>query len=184
MIILIGGNSSVGKTLMAQTLLEKYNMPYLSIDHLKMGLYRGDSNCGFTPYDSIEVISEKLWPFLKGIIMTNIENDQHLIMEGCYLLPHYMREFEKDYASKIISFWLGFSTKYVTKKFESNIVKYRSVIEARDDSPELSVITAYDFKGKCSENHAQYFEIDEDYEKEMTEIYQYIEHQQKIIENR
>lgn len=88
MIILISGNSHMGKTFMAQNLLKRYNIPYLSIDHLKMGIYRGDSNCGFTPLDSIELIGDKLWPIIKGIIMTNIENNQSLIIEGCYILPH------------------------------------------------------------------------------------------------
>ena len=40
MIILIGGASHTGKTNLAQKLLEKYQLPYLSIDHLKMGLIR------------------------------------------------------------------------------------------------------------------------------------------------
>ena len=40
MVILIGGASHTGKTLLAQRLLEKYHAPYLSIDHLKMGLIR------------------------------------------------------------------------------------------------------------------------------------------------
>lgn len=44
MIILISGVSCTGKTYMAQRLLEKYHVPYLSIDHLKMGLYRADQN--------------------------------------------------------------------------------------------------------------------------------------------
>jgi len=73
MIILIGGVGYAGKTFMAQKLLEKYNYPYLSIDHLKMGLYRAEIECGFTPTDSTELISEKIWPILKGIIMTCIE---------------------------------------------------------------------------------------------------------------
>lgn len=33
MIILISGNSCTGKTYMAQQLLERYHVPYLSIDH-------------------------------------------------------------------------------------------------------------------------------------------------------
>ena len=49
MIILIAGASYVGKTLLAQRLLEKYKIPYLSIDHLKMGLYRSGYDYGFTP---------------------------------------------------------------------------------------------------------------------------------------
>ncbi|MGG3279359.1 hypothetical protein [Paenibacillus solani] len=92
MIMLISGNSSTGKTYMAQRLLEKYHVPYLSIDHLKMGLYRADMNCGFTPMDSTEDIGEKLWPILKGIMMTNIENKQNLIIEGCYILPHHLED--------------------------------------------------------------------------------------------
>ena len=40
MIILISGASHTGKTKLAQQLLEKYKYPYLSIDHLKMGLIR------------------------------------------------------------------------------------------------------------------------------------------------
>lgn len=41
MVILIGGESHTGKTLMAQKLLEKYHFPYTSLDHIKMGLIRG-----------------------------------------------------------------------------------------------------------------------------------------------
>ena len=50
MIILIAGASHTGKTLLAQKMLEKYRFPYLSIDHLKMGLIRS-GNTGLTPAD-------------------------------------------------------------------------------------------------------------------------------------
>ena len=50
MIILITGASHTGKTLFAQRLLEKYQYPYLSIDHLKMGLIRSGNTC-LTPED-------------------------------------------------------------------------------------------------------------------------------------
>ncbi|MDO4533893.1 MAG: adenylate kinase, partial [Coriobacteriia bacterium] len=40
MIVLITGASHTGKTLLAQRLLEERGYPYLSIDHLKMGLIR------------------------------------------------------------------------------------------------------------------------------------------------
>lgn len=48
MIILIAGASHTGKTVLAQKLLEKYKYPYLSIDHLKMGLIRR-GNTELTP---------------------------------------------------------------------------------------------------------------------------------------
>lgn len=40
MIVLITGSTHTGKTLLAQKVLEKYSIPYLSLDHLKMGLIR------------------------------------------------------------------------------------------------------------------------------------------------
>src|SRR5690606_30835584 len=103
---------STGKTLMAQKLLEKYHIPYLSIDHLKMGLYRGNPDCGFTPMDSNELIGDKLWPILKGMIMTNIENKQHIIIEGCYILPHHLKDFDINYSEKIVPIFFGFSANY------------------------------------------------------------------------
>ena len=134
MIILIGGVGCAGKTLMAQKLLEKYKAPYLSIDHLKMGIYRSDDNCGFTPLDSLEHIGEKLWGILKGIIMTNIENKQHLIIEGIYLMPEKIKELEIDeeYAPEIISFYIGFSRDYIEKYFESKVLKNMGAVESRE----------------------------------------------------
>ena len=48
MIILITGASHTGKTVLAQRMLEKYKYPYVSIDHLKMGLIRS----GYTDRDA------------------------------------------------------------------------------------------------------------------------------------
>ncbi|WLR41840.1 2-phosphoglycerate kinase [Bacillus carboniphilus] len=171
---------------MAQTLLEKYKMPYLSIDHLKMGLYRGTDNCGFTPLDSDERIGEKLWPIVKGIIMTNIENNQSLIIEGCYLQAEYINELEKPYSDNIISVFLGFSTPYINENFTSNIIKHRNVVETRLN-PEERTITRFiemhdKFRNKCLEHGANYFEIDQDYEREIIKVYEFIEGQMQIME--
>ena len=69
MIILIAGASHTGKTLLAQQLLEKYKYPYLSIDHLKMGLIRS-GNTNLTPLSSDEDLTNYLWPIVKEIIKT------------------------------------------------------------------------------------------------------------------
>ena len=50
MIIIITGASHTGKTVLAQRMLEKYKYPYVSIDHLKMGLIRS-GNTDLTPAD-------------------------------------------------------------------------------------------------------------------------------------
>ncbi|KOR89707.1 2-phosphoglycerate kinase [Paenibacillus solani] len=185
MIILISGNSCTGKTYMAQRLLEKYHVPYLSIDHLKMGLYRADKNCGFTPMDSTEDIGDKLWPILKGIIMTNIENKQSLIIEGCYILPHHLEDIESSYKEQIIAVFLGFSTPYIQQHFRSSIIRHRNVIETRM-YPEEGTAVEYikehvTFREKCLASDVAYFEIQNNYEEEILKVYDYIDREKKKI---
>ena len=181
MIILIGGVGYAGKTLMAQKLLEKYKMPYLSIDHLKMGIYRSDPDCGFTPLDSIEHIGEKLWGILKGIIMTNIENKQNLIIEGAYLMPEKIKELQNDeeYAPYIISFYMGFSKEYIKKNFKSQILENRSAVEDRQyddsDTTENYILENAQMKKMCEEGNAKYFEIDGEYTEEIKKVYDWID---------
>ncbi|MGG6310123.1 2-phosphoglycerate kinase [Paenibacillus macerans] len=186
MIILISGNGCTGKTLMAQKLLEKYKISYLSIDHLKMGLYRGDNNCGFTPLDSSEAIGERLWPILKGIIMTNIENNQSLIIEGCYIMPHHVKDFEKSYSDNIISVFLGFSTKYIVDNFVSKIITHRNAIETRlyseDRTLEEYELEHDEIRRSCLRYGVDYFEINEDYEQEINKVYDFIETKKQLIE--
>ena len=71
MIILIAGASHTGKTVLAQKILEKYKITYLSIDHLKMGLIRS-GNTELTPEDH-EELTPYLWAIVKEIIKTAIQ---------------------------------------------------------------------------------------------------------------
>ena len=179
MVILISAESCTGKTLMAQKLLEKYYIPYLSVDLIKMGLYRADNNCGFHPEDSNEAIEMHLWPILKGIIKTTIENGQSLIIEGCYISPHRLKEFDKEYSDNIIPVFMGFSKKYIEDNFISNILKHKGIIERRDETSDRTIqwfIEAHDkLKSECSKNSVRYFEIDNDYTSEVSEIYKWID---------
>lgn len=187
MIILISGNSCTGKTYMAQRLLEKYHIPYLSIDHLKMGLYLADMNCGFTPMDSNEDIGGKLWPILKGIIMTNIENKQNLIIEGCYILPHHLEDIESSYKDQMIAVFLGFSTPYIEHHFHSGIIHHRNVIETRmypEERTATDLILEHEvFREKCKASGVPYFEIQDNYEEEILKVYDYIDREKKKIES-
>ena len=178
MILLIGGNSCTGKTLMSQKLLEKYKIPYFSMDHLKMGLYRSHPNCGFTPLDDNLLIAKKIWPIVKEMVMTAIENDQNMIVEGCYIFPEMVDEFEAAYLNKILSVYLGFSSQYIKNHFEFSIIKHASVIESR--GPEERPISQFlaehdDFRRLCMTSDVQYFEINQDYEKEIIKVYHYID---------
>lgn len=179
MIILIGGNSCTGKTNLSQILMEKYNIPYYSIDHMKMGLYRSGIDFGFKPTDSDELIAEKLWPIIKGIIMTCVENNQNIIIEGCYLMPSLINDFEDCYKDNIISVFLGFSREYIIQNFESGIISHRNIIETRIYKENRSVddfINEHDkFRAKCYKNGVNYFEINNNYNKEINRVIDFID---------
>ncbi|BDF66539.1 adenylate kinase [Oscillospiraceae bacterium] len=130
MIILITGASHTGKTALAQKLLERYQYPYLSIDHLKMGLIRS-GRTKLTPEDNL-ALTDYLWPILREMIKTAIENRQNLIVEGCYIPFDWPKDFEKGDLEQIKYCCLVMSGNYIKNHFES-IKRYANVIENRLD---------------------------------------------------
>ncbi len=128
MVILIAGASHTGKTALAQKLLEKYHYPYLSIDHLKMGLIRS-GNTELTPTDD-ENLTVYLWPIVREMTKTAIENHQSLIIEGCYIPFNWAEDFEKEYRDNIRYCCLVMSKDYITKHFD-DIKRYANIIEQR-----------------------------------------------------
>ena len=131
MIILITGASHSGKTALAQKLLEKYQYPYLSIDHLKMGLIRS-GNTDLTPMSDDIDLTAYLWPIVREMIKTAIENKQNLIVEGSYIPFDWANDFDQEYLDFIRYYCLVMSEGYIRNHFD-NIKKYANVIENRLD---------------------------------------------------
>ena len=136
MIILITGASHTGKTVLAQKLLEKYKYPYLSIDHLKMGLIRS-GNTELTPMDDTELV-EYLWPIVCEMVKTAIENKQNLIVEGCYIPFDWQKDFDANYLESIKYYCLVMSEEYIRNHF-ADIKKYANVIENRGDDTDYTL---------------------------------------------
>ena len=128
MVILISGATHTGKTALAQRLLEKYKIPYISLDHLKMGLIRSGKT-SLTVNDD-EELTLYLWPVVKEMVKTAIENKQNLIVEGCYIPFDWQKDFDENYLSEIKFFCLVMTEEYIERNF-SNILKYESIIEKR-----------------------------------------------------
>ena len=165
MIILIGGASHTGKTAYAQKLLEKYHYPYLSIDHLKMGLIRsGQTN--LTPMDD-DKLTDYLWPIVCEMVKTAIENQQNLIVEGCYIPFDWAKDFDKEYLDQIRYICLIQSRKYIENHF-TDILRFANVIEQRLDDSGLTMEDLSKQNGanlaSCIANHCEYILIDEIYD--------------------
>lgn len=139
MIVLVAGASHTGKTVLAQKLLEKYHFPYLSIDHLKMGLIRS-GNTKLTPMSDDDELTAYLWPIAREMIKTAIENEQNLIVEGCYIPFDWANDFERDYLKSIQYYCLVMSEDYIQKHFV-DIKNHANDIEARMDDSYLTLET-------------------------------------------
>ena len=154
MIILISGASHTGKTALAQKLLEKYHYPYLSIDHLKMGLIRS-GNTKLTPMSDDAELTAYLWPIVREMIKTAVENEQNLIVEGCYIPFDWADGFESEYLEQIKYICLIFSEEYIRKHF-SDIKKYASVIENRFDDEYCTMESVLEDNANMLELAAKY----------------------------
>ena len=129
MVVLIAGASHTGKTVLAQKLLETYRYPYLSIDHLKMGLIRS-GNTALTPLSDEKALTDYLWPIVREMVKTAIENKQNLIVEGCYIPFDWERDLGEEYRRQIRYYCLVMSERYIREHFD-DIKRYASAIEDR-----------------------------------------------------
>ena len=170
MIILIAGDTHTGKTLLAQKLLEKTKFPYLSIDHLKMGLIRS-GQCELSA-DSDDELTEYLWPIVREIIKTCIENDQNYIVEGCYIPFGWENDFSPEYLHEIKYICLVFSRTYINNHFH-DISQYEKVIEKRQFTnlvkEDLISTNEYNLK-QCMLRNYNYILIKDDYKIDIDSI--------------
>ena len=168
MIILITGASHTGKTLLAQRMLEKYKYSYLSIDHLKMGLIRS-GNTSLTPEDD-DALTDYLWPIVREMIKTAIENGQHLIVEGCYIPFNWKNDFDEQYFSSIRFICLVMTDNYIETHFEE-IKGHSSDIESRLNDSNCTIESLKEDNRKYVEGFRRAGEqvvlIDGDYERTM-----------------
>ena len=165
MILLITGASHVGKTALAQRLLEKYQYPYLSIDHLKMGLIRS-GNTDLTPMSDDKELTAYLWPIVREMIKTAIENKQNLIVEGCYIPFDWQKDFDAEYLENIRYYCLVMSEEYIKNHF-ADIKTYANVIEARiDDDCIIESVLADNaqFLTLAQKHNVNYILIEDKYE--------------------
>lgn len=171
MIIIITGASHTGKTVLAQRMLEKYKYPYLSIDHLKMGLIRSGYTT-LTPENDDELV-DFLWPVVREMIKTAIENEQNLIVEGCYIPYYYRKDFGEEYLSNIRFICLAMTDEYIDRHF-GEIKEHGSDIENRLDDSDCTAKWLKEDNRKVIDGFRNAGEklilIKDDYEKVITEL--------------
>ena len=171
MVILITGASHTGKTLLAQRMLEKFKYPYLSIDHLKMGLIRSGKTA-LTPADD-DALTDYLWPIVSEIIKTVIENQQNLVVEGCYVPYNWRESFDEQYLSSIRFICLALTDDYIDNHF-AEIKEHSSDIESRLDGDNCTIASLKNDNNNYINGFRtageQVFTINSDYEQMMRSL--------------
>lgn len=166
MVFFISGASHTGKTALAQALLEQYHYPYFSIDHLKMGLIRS-GNTSLTPSAGDAELTDYLWPIVREMVKTVLENRQNLIVEGCYIPVDWEKDFGDEYRKSIRCIRLVMSECYIRTHFQ-DIKAFANTVEQRlDDSyctPESVLADNARQLALCKEYGAAYHWIDRDYD--------------------
>ena len=136
-----------------------------------MGLIRSGQT-ELTPMDD-DKLTDYLWPIVREMVKTAIENRQNLIVEGCYIPFNWAQDFSHDYLREIKYCCLIMSESYIREHF-SEIRDNASAIEQRlDDSglSEMDLIRENDhFLHGCIDAGLDYFVIRDDYEASLRKI--------------
>ena len=104
--------------------------------------------------------------FRSEMIKTAIENEQNLIVEGCYIPFDWSKDFEKEYLKEIQYYCLIMSKEYIENHF-SDIKKFASVIENRGDdswcTKEILLRDNIHHLEMCKKYGCKYILIENDY---------------------
>lgn len=101
-----------------------------------MGLIRS-KNTKLTVKDD-EKLTKYLWKRIKEIIKTNIENNQNIIIEGCYIPFDWKNDFNKKYLKEIKYICLVMTEKYIRNNYD-NIKMYENIIENRKKQEDIKI---------------------------------------------
>jgi 2-phosphoglycerate kinase len=121
MIYLIGGPPRVGKSTIANILLEKSNIAFIDTDWIVHMLMFASPNSGVATYKNLildEFINkaEKFYPYLYQFIKYNQPVVNRYLIEGDVILPKYITQLNKEFETR--SVFLG--TSYLTSEILLN----------------------------------------------------------------
>lgn len=109
MLVFIGGAARTGKSMLVRRLLVEMQLPYLSIDVLKMGLARGVPEFGIDPDAGGPLVAEKLWPLVREMSASLLVDDIDYCIEG-ELLPSHVAALQQQHPVQIKACFLGYAT--------------------------------------------------------------------------
>lgn len=180
MLYLVGGAPRAGKTNLSKRFLEATGIPYFGIDYLKMGIARGLPEFGLDPNSNDMLIARKLWPIVRGMVRTYVENEETCLLEGAYFLPEYVAELREELPGQIRSCFIGYA-EIDTKTMVRQLRHYDDATMDLgwvdgDDSENVEFLKAFSryVKEECEKHSLKYFENSTNYWKTLDAAVRYL----------
>lgn len=107
---IVGGAPRAGKSILAQRMLEEHKVAYFPTDILMMGLARAMPELGLNPSDPACIRAPIMWPILRAMATTFLENRQDYLLEGDVLLPSHVVELRARFGAAVKSCFIGYET--------------------------------------------------------------------------
>jgi hypothetical protein len=107
---IVGGAPRAGKSNLAQRMLEKQKVAYFPTDTLMMGLAKAMPQLGLKPSDPGQTRAPIMWPVLRGMAVTVLENQQDYLLEGDVLMPAHAVELRERFGSSVRACFMGYET--------------------------------------------------------------------------
>ena len=133
-----------------------------------MGLIRS----GYTDLtvEQDDELTALMWPIVREMIKTAIENEQHMVIEGCYLPFDWRKDFGEEYLPHIRFVCLVMTEGYLRSHI-SDVHQYASVVENREEEPELDLTELIRDNAvnlaKCREHGCEVILIDGEYQVDL-----------------
>ena len=166
MVVLLGGSSHVGKTMIAHKLIRKYGWECISLDCLKDAFIR--SRLG-NPGDRNDYeMRYWMWPFVAEIVKKAVSTKRNLIIEGCYIPAEWARSFTFAELGDIRCVFIVMSEFHIRSHI-NDIMRYAQRVERRpEDIVDMQrlINCSREFKEDCLKTDTFYIEIDGEYDED------------------
>lgn len=119
MLYVIGGVARTGKSIIAHRFMQDTGTPYLSLDILMMGLYRGFPEHDITPEDPDFQNADKMWPVVRNMCRNIAETGVEYLLEGVSIHPEHIHELYTNYSPDVKACFLGYPNTSAKDKLRS-----------------------------------------------------------------
>jgi len=184
--IILGGASRAGKGIISRQLMTRLNLPYLSVDPLKMALIRAVPQYPVDPNAGSVEVSRQLWPYLSTLMSNLVETGVEYIIEG-EILPEHAAQFLNAGEQKITVCFVGYCDISNEEKVKS--IKHNSgfpndwTVDCSDDEiidlVEESIEYSQFLKKECQSLGLKYIDTGVDFEGSISEVINFIEQQHR-----